>query len=191
MPLIVPEEKFIYRLMSIDPGLNNTGVAIYEINSKLGTINSINVITIITDKVDNKSGLYSDNYSERDIKLYKLKDNIKSLLSYYNPYIVICESPFYSSFRPSAYAALLEVISIIKSSIIEYNINIQFTTIEPLLVKKIVGSGATKGKLDIKSCIENNYLIMSKLIKNINLMNEHEIDALAIGWGFLKTYKLI
>ena len=187
MPIIVPEGFSNYKMLSIDPGLNNTGIAIFEIDYNTKIINSIEAYTILTNKLYNNTGLDEEFFTERKIKLYKLKRAIQEILILKNPCIVACESPFFNPMRPMAYGALLEVLSIIHSSIIEYNSNIPFISVEPLLVKKIIGAGMMKGKLDVKEAVKNNKSIISKLRNNIELLDEHSIDAIAVGYTFLNT----
>ena len=85
-----------------------------------------------------------------------------------------------------AYGALLEVLTIIHSAILEYNYGILFKKIEPLLVKKCVGAGTMKGKLDVKACIKKIPIVMNVLVNDIEHLDEHAIDAIAIGYSFLK-----
>jgi Holliday junction resolvasome RuvABC endonuclease subunit len=187
MYLMVPEHFKIYRIIGIDPGLNNLGVAIFDIDYSTRTIVRIEAFTLINDKLIDNTGLDEEHYSERNIKLYKLKDNLQSSLKYIKPCMIACESPFYSSFRPTAYAALVEVIRIIQLAILEYNSNVPFYTVEPLLVKKQVGAGMTKGKQDVKSAIMNKPDLINVLVNDINSLDEHSIDAIAVGYTFLKT----
>lgn len=173
--------------MSIDPGLNNCGVCIYDIEYKTNRVISIYAFTLVIEKVKDLSGLDIESFSERVVKLYKLKEILKSVLLTYSPSFVVCESPFFNRFRPTAYSALVEVLSVIRSSVIEYNSNISFNTLEPLLIKKIVGAGMMKGKLDVKQAVSQNKFIMERLIVDLNTLDEHAIDAIAIGFSFLNT----
>lgn len=183
--LIVPSSFNTYRIMSIDPGLNNCGVASYEMEYGTNRVLSIDAFTLVIDKVRDISGLDDETFSERVIKLYKLKEALKQVFQIYNPSQVVCESPFFNRFRPTAYSALVEVLNVIRSSVIEYNMNIHFSTIEPLLIKKIVGAGMMKGKLDVKDAVSKNEFIMARLIKHLDTLDEHAIDAIAIGFSFL------
>jgi len=185
MPLILPDQYKIYRLIGIDPGINNTGISVFNIDYMTNKILNIEAFTIVNDKLFDKTGLDSEYYTERTIKLYKLKAAIQHILMIFNPAIVACESPFYNRFRPTAFSSLLEVLNMIHSSIIEYNVNIPFHTVEPLYVKKIVGAGMMKGKADVKLAIKNINEILLATVNNIDELDEHSVDAIAVGYAFL------
>lgn len=187
MSLMVPEHFKIYKIVGIDPGLNNLGVAIFDLDYSTRSIVKIEAFTLVNDKLIDDTGLDEESYSERAIKLYKLRNTLHTVMTNIKPCMVACESPFYSSFRPTAYAALVEVIRIIQLAIMDYNNNIPFYTVEPLLVKKNVGAGMTKGKLDVKNAVMNKPELINVLVNDINTLDEHSIDAIAVGYTFLRT----
>jgi len=184
--LILPNNYTPFNIMAVDPGLNNTGISIYTLNCNDRSIIAIDAFTLKNDKLNDNSGLDSDVHLDRIIKSYKLKNHLINVLHYVKPLIVICESPFYNHFRPSAYASLLQIIQFIQTTVIEYNPNVIFHTLEPLLIKKIIGAGMVTGKIDVKKAVTSRGDIMDKLICNIELLDEHSIDAIAIGYSFLK-----
>jgi Holliday junction resolvasome RuvABC endonuclease subunit len=185
MSLIMPVNYNNIRLLGIDPGVNNTGIAIFDLDFFHKKILSIEAYTLVNSKLPNYTGLDEEFFPERTVKLYKLKAAINYVLNSVNPCIVACESPFYNRLRPMAYGSLLEVLNAIHVSIIEYNHNVQFYTIEPLLVKKTIGAGMMKGKVDVKDSMLKRNDIMSVLKNNIDALDEHSIDAIAVGYSFL------
>lgn len=187
MSLMIPEHFKIYKIVSIDPGLNNLGIAIFDLDYSTRTIVRIEAFTLVNEKLQDDSGLDEETHSERSIKLMKLRNVIQELMYNIRPCMVACESPFYSSFRPTAYAALVEVIRMIQLAIIDFNVNIPFYQVEPLLVKKHIGAGMTKGKIDVKLAVNNKPELMNVLVNDINRLDEHSIDAIAVGYTFLRT----
>lgn len=186
MPLHTENYFNKFNLLAIDPGLNNTGLAIFEIDYYNRKIISIQANTIITDKVINKTGLTDEEFPDRLIKLMKLKQSLRFALMNSNPCIVACEAPFFNRFRPNAYGALVEVMNTIQMTILDHNHGILFYKVEPLLVKKCVGAGSMKGKLDVKACVSNIPEITNVLLSDINSLDEHSIDAIAVGYSYLK-----
>lgn len=186
MSLILSDKYHRINLLAIDPGLNNTGIAIYEIDYHTKTILKIEAFTIAVEKLRNTTGLADEDFAERLIKLLKLKSSILNVLANTSPCIVAIEAPFYNRFRPMAYGALVEVLSVIQSAVLEYNYGILFRKVEPLLVKKCVGAGMMKGKLDVKASVKNIPVVMNSLVNDIECLDEHAIDAIAIGYSFLK-----
>lgn len=187
MSLMIPESFKIFRIMGIDPGLNNLGIALFDIDYSNRTIVRIEAFTLVNDKLKDESGLDLDTHAERTIKLMKLRNTLLNIVSANKPYMVACESPFYNRFRPTAYAALVEVIRLIHMTIIEHNGNTVFQTVEPLLVKKHIGAGMQTGKLDVKKAVSLKPELMSVLVNDLNSLDEHSIDAIAVGYTFLKT----
>lgn len=186
MPIVIPSSSLIYRVLAIDPGLNNTGVAIFDVNYYHQEVVSITAFTIVNDKLKIETGLDLDIHSERVNKLCKLRFAMRSLLNEVQPVCVVSESPFYNRFRPMAYGALLEVLSEFRGAIMDYNPNIGFTTVAPLLVKSTVGAGAQKGKLDVTAAIKRIPEIANVCKVDIDKLDEHSIDAIAVGHTFIK-----
>jgi Holliday junction resolvasome RuvABC endonuclease subunit len=184
--LLTPEHYNCYKLLAIDPGVNNCGLAVFDVDYRTNEIVSVDAHTVISAKLNDTTTLYEDLYSERTIKLYKLMDRISEIIVSVNPAIVVCESPFYNRLRPMAYGSLLEVLSSIHSVIINYNNNVPFFTVEPLLVKKTVGAGMQTGKLDVKQSIARIEPIMSVLVPDLEGLDEHSVDAMAVGYTYLK-----
>lgn len=187
MSLVIPDRYSLYRIISIDPGLTNTGIAIFDIDLVVRQVKSIEAMTIKVEQLRNTTGLDDERFSERLIKLYKLKQTIFELVARLQPQSIACESPFYNRLRPMAYGSLLETLTYIHAAVIEYNPNIFFKTVEPLLVKKSIGAGFMKGKIDVRHCIENNPEIMSVLQSDIDTLDEHALDAIGVGIALLKT----
>lgn len=188
--LTIPDNFYNYNYLAIDPGLNNTGIAIFNMNYKTLELNSIHAFTIVTDKLRDNTVLDNDIYSDRMIKLWKIRSAMIEVLTVYCPANIVCESPFFNRFRPTAYASLVEVLSVFNSVIVEYNPNIMFEPIAPLLVKKTVGAGMETGKLDVKDSIKRIPYIMNILMNNVEYLDEHSIDAIAIGYTyFLRRIK--
>lgn len=190
MPLNLPEQYVTYRVVGIDPGLLNLGFAIFHINYLTGRIEKVEAFTLVNDKLPNYTGLDIEIVPERTIKLFKLKAAIRWALNVYGPSYVVCEAPFYNRFMPMAYGALLEVVSTIHSAVLEWNPNIGFHTVAPLLVKKLVGTKAVKndtlkGKELVKSGVKAIPEIMNVLETPIDTLSEHAIDAIAVCYTLI------
>jgi Holliday junction resolvasome RuvABC endonuclease subunit len=187
MPLKIPNQFKTYKVLSIDPGLNRTGIAVYTVDMELRKAVSLEAFTLVNEKLKNGLEFEEEYHPERIFKLYRLKDAFTEVIKKYNPSAVVCESPFYSSFRPSAYASLVEVISHLHDCIINYNHNTLFRTVEPMVVKKTVGATLTSNKGSVKDALLVIPDVMDVLTVDINNLDEHAIDAMAIGYTFLKN----
>lgn len=187
MSLIIPESFKIFRIMGIDPGLNNLGIALFDIEYQTRKILRLEAFTLVNDKLKDDSGLDLESHAERTVKLMKLRFALLNIMQMNNPFAVACESPFFNRLRPTAYAALVEVTRLIHTTVIDYNSNTIFRTVEPLLVKKHIGAGMETGKLDVKRAVSIRPELMSVLVNNLDRLDEHSVDAIAVGYTFLKT----
>ena len=184
MSIIAPDYYNSYNILSIDPGSFNTGFAVIHIENN--NIVSIFARTIEVNKINDRTGLDSEAHSEKNIRLNKLRMIYSDILERYKPIAVVCESPFYNRAFPAAYGSLLTVMNIFQNALMYYNCNIPFFTMEPLLVKALVGAGFKKGKSDVKLAVSQLPEIMTTLTVDLNSLDEHSIDAIAVGYSYLK-----
>lgn len=185
--LHTPEYYSNFNILAIDPGLNNTGVAVYNCSYNLENINGISAFSLNTDKINEIDSADPFYHTERVLKLARMKQAMDSILLQLNPCLIICESPFFNRLRPSAYQALVQVITIFQQSALDYNPNVPFCFIEPLLVKKKIGAGFTSGKESVKDMVSKNDYLMEKLVVDLDGLDEHAIDAIAIAYGYIKS----
>lgn len=190
MAIVIPLEYGTYRLIGIDPGLNYTGIAIYDIDYVTGKILRIEAFTLNNDRLIDDTGFDLEFIPERSVKLYKLKYAIQTVLRDHNPSHVVCEAPFYNRFMPMAYGALMEVVCLINSAVLEWNSNIGFHTVPPLSVKKMIGTKAVKndtlkGKDLVKTAVSIVKEIMDVLVTPLHTLSEHAIDAIAVGYTLI------
>lgn len=176
----------VVNVLAIDPGLNNTGIANIIFDYNLKTITSISAFTIKTEQLIKNN--YMCNYlDDRTVKQLSLKEEFIKTLNIYRPDIVVSEAPFFYSSKPVAFKALVEVISLFKLIIAEVCPLLPFLQLEPLMVKKHVKSLNIHNKDSTKEALEvlgiGNYI-------NLNTLDEHAVDAVSIGYAFLKSREL-
>lgn len=189
--MVIPDHYNSYSILAVDPGINYTGIAIYKLDYSTQQIISIDALTLETSKLIDVSGLDEEFFSASIVKLYKLTSCIDSLINTINPAVVACESPFYNRAFPRAYAVLLSIVNNIRDAVIKYNLNVPFITIEPLLVKKIVGAGYSHGKIEVKDAIGNIDVITNNLIPSLQFLDEHAIDAIAVGYSYIVRHTFL
>lgn len=188
MPLYTPEHFKNYNILAIDPGLNRTGISIYGLDMTKSVITDITSFTLVNEKLPDEIEFEELYHPERVFKLYRLKHAFTNVLLNYRPIAVVSESPFYSSFRPSAYASLVEVISHLHDCVINCNPNTLFRSVEPMVVKKTIGASLSSNKGSVKDAVMGNKTIMDVMTIDINSLDEHAIDSIAVGYTFLKNY---
>lgn len=186
MSFLIPPYYDVSRLVAFDPGLSTTGVAVYDVNSRTGQILRIYAYTIYTDQVKHWTDLDVETATERQYRLVKLGWAVRSAIELYNPIVVCCEAPFYHPKMPMAFVSLSEVIGMIRNSVLSYNHNIPFHVVEPQLVKKGVGVSGKKGKEVVCAALSNYPEIIQNLQVSLSDLDEHAVDAIAVGYATLK-----
>lgn len=174
----------------IDPGFNNLGVSVWDVDTRTGRINWIEIETMVIDKSPSRSGLDYEFTGERRYKLRKIYDNWLELCKEYRIDIVAHETPFYNPRMPAAFSSLVEVLAEVKNATLEYGPTIHIEGMSPQSVKKGVGAAGQKGK-DIMT---QKVLAIPQIANNIQMpldeLTEHCIDSCAVGWTMLNTILL-
>lgn len=175
------------KILSIDPGINNTGISVIEKQD-----NYFNILDIVLVKNNRK---FTDEekkleakFGSRTVKIFSILDNINNLLNKYsNIETIVIEAPFYNSLTPMAFGSILEIIFSIKYRI-NIDLDIPLYLIEPLLIKKMFTNDRLANKEGMKQYlklkIENKEIILNKELEELS---EHEVDSIAIGYIFFLT----
>ncbi len=173
-------------LISIDPGLNNVGVAIYKIELlPVFKICRIEAFTLSAPRLVDDCGLDDEDYSERTIKRHVILRHFKKILENHTPDIVVCESPFFNPKMPSSFAVLTEVVASLFDQVILFNSRCQFSVLAPKLVKKTFSIAGKKGKDVVKEAVAAVSLLTDVLVNDIDGLDEHSIDAIAVGYSWI------
>lgn len=174
-----------FRFTSIDPGLNNIGIANFELDViPQVKIRSIETLTLQENRVIDEICYDSEREEERFYKRARMVAAVMLNIKATDPTIVVVESPFYDRNRPGSYAVLVEVVSDIRTAIHRYNNNIFFQVYAPQEVKKTLGVAGIKGKEVVKEAMRTFEPIRDVLKTDFETMTEHAIDATAVGYTF-------
>ena len=170
-------------ILSIDPGLNNIGFANIFYSFPSASITSITAHTYKTEPTINSYQL-SEYLDDRTIKLLSLKEHFATLVTSNQFDIIVCEAPFFYAGKPGAYRALVEAISVIKQHLADISPITPFIQLEPLMVKRFVKSLNISNKDSTKEAL---YLLNLHNHIDLNTLDEHSVDAISIGYAFLKS----
>ena len=172
-------------LLSIDPGLNNCGLAISDIGDRYKVLETHNIKN--SRKFNEVEKTLEAFYNARVVKIAFIESTIRGFLEKYKDIDeVAIEAPFYHASTPMAYSSLLEVISAIKYKIL-IPMGLKITMVEPLLVKKMfITDKLTKGmngKQYMKEFLKKRVIAGDIVYEgDIELLTEHEIDAIGVGF---------
>lgn len=144
MPIIYPlvKDRDIGTICGIDPGTNIVGLGVIRFNLITLGIIGVQGMSFKSDQMLEDDNIIAITQTERMSKIIAQKNNLVQLLSFFKPFIVACESPYFNRIRPNAFAPLVESISMIRQAVTEYNPIVKFITYEPSIIKKAIGAGA-------------------------------------------------
>lgn len=179
--MIIPSEYRRANVVAFDPGGDTTGVAVLTIDPYTAEVFSADAWTLRTSKIKAFGGYSPDSHTERECKLRNLSLEVCSILEIARPWAVGCEAPFFNRLMPSAYGSLTEVVTIIQSACMGFNPYTRFELLSPQSVKKSVGVAGKKGKDVMRDAVLADTPMSSKLLVDINTLDEHAIDALAVA----------
>jgi Holliday junction resolvasome RuvABC endonuclease subunit len=178
--LVVPEIFRSFNFLGVDPGSMECGVSIYNIRDY--KIASVEALTLVTDKVCLRPSLSDEYHSDRQLRLEKLCLAFRQILETHMPVLVACESPFFNPSRPGAFGSLTEVMTLLRMTTIGFSPVVRFVVFAPQEVKQTFKRSGQKGKIVMKEALAENQDLMSKLIVPFELLDEHSVDAIAVGY---------
>ena len=168
------------RVLSIDPGFNNLGVAFSTLNyhSNLQVVNNVTTFNIprLIRLDDDPLTDHVSHYLVNSKKVYDIiRYNLESCL----PDVIICEAAYLGSFA-NAFVSLSLCIQAVERAVYDYDFDVGFYTIDPSSVKKANGvKGNSKDKEEMRTAIIANPNIVS--VVDFTKIDEHSVDAIAIG----------
>ena len=180
-------------LLGIDPGSSTLGVAILEINSITFSLVATTAYTIEATKLELFDRL-DLRLPERERRLRAISKAISLCLEDYKPLTLAIESPFFNSRKPSAYAVLIETMYVLKQTARAYDLNLPIIEVDPPTAKKAIGVRRLKAKerrrlkLTTKDLVREALLPLTalKLTSDINSLDEHSLDAIAVAYSSYK-----
>lgn len=182
----IPSSYNRFTLVAIDPGLNNIGVAIFVIDTRLLKILSISAFTIKEERVEDRSCMDEEYVNEQTVKRSRMVSSVLTVIEKNFPEALVSESPFFDRRKPGSFAVLTEVINEIFSGTLRFNNNIRISMVAPLLVKHTLGVAGQKGKEVVKEAMAKETELLALLQDDFEKLDEHAIDAIGVGYTYFK-----
>lgn len=171
------------RIISIDPGSNKAGYAVMEMDFNTGKYKVLYCQTMVGNTLASTyfEKWLSDLHGDRIIKNLSHGLHLGMLLVKYKPLLVVAENSYVGKFV-NAHKALMEHVTVLKMTCINYNKTMEFGMLSPSAVKKTVGVSGTSGD----KTLMKNALLKRKDVsyaKGVNKaeLDEHSIDSICIG----------
>jgi len=179
----------IFRIFGIDPGSDNLGISILDVNLITGKVNVEHAETFTGNKMVKRWQHIADIYGNKGAKLYGQREVLRKEFVKWQPHAVVVERPFVGRFA-NAIIALSECMAGIRESLICYNYNVPLDTIDPPTVKLSVGvKGNSKDKELMRVAIRTLKNATYSLSSDITTLDEHSCDAIAVAyWRYLELY---
>ena len=161
-----------FTIVGIDTG-RNLGVTVYTVDLNFNIVD-IDVHYIST-AIMNVEAVH---------KLEFVSDFLADILRIYHPVLVAIESAFMGSFA-KAFGSLTAIITILKRTVVLES-DAKILNVSPHEGKRIVDAKGTN-KVDMLNAI----LKIDEITRHVNprIMNEHEVDSLAVGYVGLERIR--
>jgi len=175
-------------IVGLDPGTDTLGVGIITFDVRTLWIDHTSALTLKGSKC-RMDPMMIESHSERFARINTLGLNILDILRYHRPVAVVCESPFFNSKRPQAFAALIEATAMIRQTVWEYDRTIGLDLVDPPSVKQAVGAKGNAGKDDVHKAVLQIGELNFRGLLPLSSLDEHSIDAIAVAYSKLIEYR--
>lgn len=169
-------------IIGIDPGSETLGLAIIEFDIDTLNIVSSQAKTFVGSKMYSQDNWLSNIHSPRVARISCHKQNLIDIFRNIDPIQIACESPFYNPRRPNAYGVLVEVLTMVREAVIEYDNWKNLYLIDPPTVKKSIGAPGNADKIKMMECMINLSGLNFIDPAGVQCLDEHSIDALAVAY---------
>lgn len=177
----------IARILSVDPGTNQMGVAITTLSfpGRLCTIDYVNTINIDRQHKDHHA---LDDHGGELTKQLVIRDVMLDLIQLYQPHVVVMESPYMGRFA-QAFKLLTKCMHTSQLTTYGYDPDLPFVFYDPATIKQHIGVKGTSGDKNlmteaIRSRMGSEIILDPHLF---SLLDEHSVDAIAVGYAHAKV----
>ena len=184
------------RLLSFDPGTTNMGWAYSNYNTNTGEFTVLNYGLFQASKIAKKRKELVNDFGQRVISLQVIQEETERLINSYNPDFVISEDTFFHYSTPQAHIVLaLCIYTVEKVLFTLFNLNKlkkmtakRLYKLAPSTIKMIMSGSGSSNKQKIIEAVTNGEIIKFNTKRNdLDIITEHEADAIAIGYTFIKV----
>ena len=190
MGLMLPDEWSLEaRLVTIDPGTNSLGLAVFYYDSTTYEIRKIEARMYKSEKLLHPDPATIQSHNLLTGKIFAQQENLVKQLRRIKPIAVGVETPYFNPLMPAAGGALNQLFFGIREAVNEYDPMVCMFSVEPSLVKKGVGALSGRGKDAVRNAVLINVDIVKCFQGSLERLDEHSIDAIAIGYTLLTKWR--
>lgn len=176
------------RAVSIDPGSRFCGVCAYEFDTSLTQMRVLDAYTLRMQEIHRTRTLGEETEEPPTLeRLRILEDALFKFYSAWKPGLVSCESAYFKK-QPKPYEVLTLCIGAARSALRRYEPEQRLNLVKPSVVKTEVGvSGGSNDKTLVRQALLKIPTVI--LPDNFDLLSEHAVDAIAIGFASYQSLK--
>jgi Holliday junction resolvasome RuvABC endonuclease subunit len=182
--LTIPDNSpTVFRIVGIDPGTTNLGLAVLTVDIKTLIILETTAVTFNANKLTSRDTWNCEVHSDRFDRILSLKKSLMESFITFQPSMICVESPFFGRSHPNAFQALTEVLTAIRDTLYEFNPWTELILVSPSEAKQAISAkgNATKEIMKEKLLLLSHELNLNPSL-NIHTLDEHSIDAIAIAY---------
>lgn len=178
---MIPSE-YCYRVLAIDPGTDTLGSAVLDVDVRVGDVEVSYAGTWHAARRFDPDSDAAYTYGSRLARIREHQESLTRLLDEHKPHAVACETPFIGRFANSG-MALSELFGALQLAVLEWSPNCGFLGVDNRSAKTAVGIKTKKvQKTDVRDCVLNLVDLQCLTGVNLKLLDEHSIDAIAVGY---------
>lgn len=170
------------RVLGFDPGSTTFGTAVMEISRKTKQSKVLHTETITATKLfkPSQNKQYIICRGVRDLRISLIRQELKRIITKWNPDVIIAEAPFLNRRNVTAFEALVEVRCMIRDIVWEIKPEIRVIFVDPIRVKNYIGvSHIGTDKSHMHDAVHAFYDSRQRN-KALEGADEHSIDAVAV-----------
>ena len=187
MLLQYPTHSVPMRIIGVDPGTNTLGVAVIDLDLQTGQRTLIDARTFdVTKNQKDYHNLFAV-HGDSEGRLQMLEDALVNYFNWFQPHVVISESPFLRARLATAFRALTLCLSRIRQALIRHDRFKPLHLSDPMTVKAAVGvhSKVSKNKDALGKDKVKEAVMMQDILNpggiDLSELDEHSIDAIAVA----------
>ena len=163
-------------ILSVDPGATHTGFAVMRAN-EVPVLDWVETVHSEECLRDNKFMVeLGGNSLTKRLIVYK---KFKELLIAHRPLVVVCESTYLDPRKVTAFSSLTKLLEGLTLTLLDVYPDMVVEFIPANIVKNSVGAKGGSDKTYVKAGLKNQSLDWNGF--DIEMLDEHSIDAIAVG----------
>lgn len=183
----LPESTEPLRVLAIDPGSSNTGIAQFVWDYIEEQIRVTDAFTLFFKDSETAYADIRDNNGARVGRLHQMEDRLTEVFNDFQPHLVIAESNYLGRFA-DAFSTLVECVAVIRNVLYRYDPTLPLIQVDPPTAKKDAGVvGRSKDKMDVARALKRQTNIY--WLVDIDTLDEHSVDAVAVGYHIMRLIK--